>query len=100
VEELPGPRSLVRLAHDPAGSCVGITVPGLRPWGADISYVGVLPEHRGNGSADELLLEASHLLVEGGATEIVAATDVGNTPMAAAFARCGYVVVDRLMVHV
>ena len=100
VEELPGPRSLVRLAYDPAGSCVGITVPGLRPWGADISYVGVLPEHRGNGYADELLLEASHLLVEGGATEVVAATDVGNAPMAAAFARCGYVVVDRLMVHV
>jgi len=100
VEELPGPRSLVRLADDPAGSCVGITVPGLRPWGPDISYVGVLPEHRGNGYADELLLEASHLHVEGGATEIVAATDVGNTPMAAAFARCGYVVVDRLMVHV
>jgi ribosomal protein S18 acetylase RimI-like enzyme len=100
VEELPGPRSLVRLAYDPTGSCVGITVPGLRPWGADISYVGVRPEHRGNGYADELLLEASHLLVEGGATEIVTATDVGNTPMAAAFARCGYVVVDRLMVHV
>ena len=100
VAELPGPGSLVRLAYDPAGRCVGMTVPGLRPWGADISYVGVLPEHRGNGYADELLVEASHLLVEGGAPEIVAATDVGNTPMAAAFARCGYVVVDRLMVHV
>ncbi|HKP99551.1 MAG TPA: GNAT family N-acetyltransferase, partial [Actinomycetes bacterium] len=99
VEELPGPRSLVRLAYDPIGRCVGITVPGLRPWGADISYIGVLPEHRGNGYAEELLLEASHLLVEGGATEIVAATDVGNSPMAAAFARCGYRVVDRLMVH-
>ncbi len=47
-----------------------------------------------------LLLEASHLLVEGGATEIVAATDVGTAPMAAAFARCGYVVVDQLIVHV
>jgi ribosomal protein S18 acetylase RimI-like enzyme len=100
VEELPGPPSLMRLAYDPAGSCVGITVPGLRPWGADISYIGVFPEHRGNGYADELLVEASHLLVEGGAAEIVAATDVGNAPMAAAFARCGYVVVDRLMVHV
>jgi GNAT superfamily N-acetyltransferase len=100
VDELPGPRSLVRLADDPAGRCVGITVPGLRPWGPDISYVGVLPEHRGNNYADDLLLEASHLLAEGGATEIEAATDVGNTPMAAAFARCGYVVVDRVMVHV
>jgi ribosomal protein S18 acetylase RimI-like enzyme len=100
VEELPGPRSLVRLGYDPAGRYVGIAVPGLRPWGADVSYVGVLPEHRGNGYAHELLLEASHLLVEGGATEIVAATDVGNTPMVAAFARCRYVVVDRLMVHI
>ena len=100
VEELPGPRSLVRLAYDPAESSVGITVAGLRPWGADISDVGVLPKHRGNGYADDLLLEASHLLVEGGATEIVAATDVGNAPMAAAFARCGYVVVDQLIVHV
>jgi GNAT superfamily N-acetyltransferase len=100
VDELPGPRSLVRLAHDPAGRCVGITVPALRPWGPDISYVGVLPEHRGNGYAGELLVEATLLLAEGGATEITAATDVGNAPMAAAFARCGYVVVDRLMVHV
>jgi hypothetical protein len=32
VDELPGPRSLVRLAYDPAGRCVGITVPGLGPW--------------------------------------------------------------------
>jgi ribosomal protein S18 acetylase RimI-like enzyme len=100
ADELPGPRSLVRLAHDPAGRCVGITVPGLRPWGADISYVGVLPQHRGNGYADDLLLEATHLHAERGATEIVAATDEGNTPMAASFARCGYAVVDRLMVHV
>jgi ribosomal protein S18 acetylase RimI-like enzyme len=100
VDELPGPRSLVRLAYDPAGRCVGITVPGLGPWGPDIAYVGVLPEHRGNGYADELLLEASHLLAEGGAEEIEATTDVGNAPMAAVFARCGYVVVDRLMVHV
>ena len=100
VDELPGPRSLVRLAYDHAGSCVGITAPGLGPFGPDVAYVGVPPEHRGNGYTDDLLLEASHLLAEAGATEIEAATDVGNAPMAAAFARCGYVVVDRLMVHV
>jgi ribosomal protein S18 acetylase RimI-like enzyme len=100
VEELPGPRSLVRLAHDPAGRPVGITVPGLGPWGPDVAYIGVLPEHRGRGYVDDLLLEATHLLVEAGATEIDAATDVGNTPMAAAFMRCGYTVADRLMVHV
>jgi ribosomal protein S18 acetylase RimI-like enzyme len=79
---------------------VGITVPGLGPWGPDVAYLGVLPEHRGRGYVDDLLLEATHLLVEAGATEIDAATDVGNTPMAVAFARCGYTVADRLMVHV
>jgi RimJ/RimL family protein N-acetyltransferase len=100
VEELPGPRSLARLAHDPAGRCVGITVPGLGPWGPDVAYLGVLPAHRGNRYAGDLLAEASHLLVEAGATEIGATTDVGNAPMAAAFARCGSVVVDRLLVHV
>jgi hypothetical protein len=31
--------------------------------------------HRGNGYADELLEEATHLLAEDGATEITAATD-------------------------
>jgi ribosomal protein S18 acetylase RimI-like enzyme len=65
VEELPGPRSLARLAHDPAGRCVGVTVPALGPWGADIAYVGVLPGHRGNGYAGDLLLEATHLLGRG-----------------------------------
>jgi RimJ/RimL family protein N-acetyltransferase len=73
---------------------------GSGPFGPDVAYVGVLSEHRGNGYANDLVLEASHLLAEGGATEIEAATDVGNGPMAAAFARCGYAVVDRLMVHV
>ena len=58
------------------------------------------PAHRGRGYVDDLLLEATHLLVEAGAAEIEAATDVGNTPMAAAFDRCGYAVVDRLLVHV
>ncbi|MCX4389259.1 hypothetical protein OG777_20330 [Micromonospora peucetia] len=35
-------------------------------------------------------VEATHLLVEAGAEEIVAATDQPNHPMVAAFARAGY----------
>lgn len=74
--------------------------PGRGPWGPDIGYVGVLPVHRGRGYAEDLLIEATRLLVEDGATEIGAMTDVGNRPMAAAFTRCGYAVVDRMLVHV
>ena len=73
---------------------------GLKPWGPDIGYIGVLPAHRGRGYAGDLLIEASRLLVEDGAGEIDAMTDVGNAPMAAAFERCGYTVVDRMLVHV
>jgi RimJ/RimL family protein N-acetyltransferase len=100
VADLPEPVALWRLAYDPEGRCVGVTVPGHGPWGADIGYVGVLPAHRGRGYVDDLLVEASRLLVDGGWTEIDAMTDVGNVPMAAAFARCGYAVVDRMLVHV
>jgi len=102
VDGLPDSRPLWRLGYDAAGACVGLVVPdlGTDRWGPDIAYVGVLPEHRGRGYAHELLVEASQLLAERGAEEIGATTDVGNVPMAAAFARCGYEVVDRLIVHV
>lgn len=102
LDALPGAPCGWLLGYDRAGSCVGIAVPdaGADRWGPDIAYVGVLPEHRGRGYADDLLLEASWRLVEAGAQDIGATTDVGNAPMAAAFARCGYPVVDRLIVHV
>jgi ribosomal protein S18 acetylase RimI-like enzyme len=81
---------------------VGLVVPdpGTDRWGPDIAYLGVLPEHRGRGYVDDLLVEASQLLAERGAEDIGATTDAGNAPMAAAFARCGYEIVDRLIVHV
>jgi len=102
VDRLPDSRPLWRLGYDAAGACVGLVVPdlGTDRWGRTSPYLGVLPEHRGHGYADELLVEASQLLAERGAEEIGAATDVGNVPMAAAFARCGYAIVDRLIVHV
>jgi GNAT superfamily N-acetyltransferase len=102
VADLPDSRPLWRLGYDPAGNCVGIVVPdlGADRWGADIAYLGVFPPHRGHGYADDLLIEGSRLLVAAGATEIGATTDAQNVPMAAAFARCGYEVVDRLIVCV
>lgn len=98
VDQLPEPVSLWRFGYAD-GECVGVTVPGLTAFGPDIGYVGVLPTYRGRGYAEDLLLEATHLLVAGGGTEIGAMTDVGNTPMAAALRRCGYAVGDRMLVH-
>lgn len=103
VADFPESREFWRVAHDSAGACVGITVSGFGTWGPDIAYIGVQPQHRGNGYADDLLIEATHLVCESDTNnidDISATTDVGNTPMAAAFARCGFTIVDRLMVHV
>ncbi len=87
--------------RDPAGACVGVAVPdrGDR-WGPDVAYIGVLPEHRGRGYGHDLLAEATRLLVEAAGTEITGAADAANPAMVTAFTRCGYRVVDRLLVHV
>jgi GNAT superfamily N-acetyltransferase len=90
---MPSPRDRWRLAHTPGGDVVGLTVPSRNHSSPVVAFVGVVPEQRGHGYAYDLLVEATHLLVEDGAEQIVASTDTTNTPMAAAFARAGYPVV-------
>ncbi|MFC7547295.1 GNAT family N-acetyltransferase [Plantactinospora sp. GCM10030261] len=87
---LPSPREWWLLGYAPDGDLVGITVPARNPYDPIVGFVGVLPEHRGNGYAYDLLVECTHRLVAEGADRIVAATDQPNLPMAAAFARAGY----------
>lgn len=87
---MPSPRDWWRLAYTPAGDLVGLTVPSRNYNDPVIGYIAVVPEHRGNGYAYDLLVEATHLLATEGADRIVAATDVTNIPMAAAFAKAGY----------
>jgi RimJ/RimL family protein N-acetyltransferase len=86
----PSPREWWRLAYTPDGDLVGLTVPARNLSDPVIGLIGVVTEQRGHGYGYDLLVEATHLLVEHGADRIVAATDVTNTPMAAAFARAGY----------
>jgi ribosomal protein S18 acetylase RimI-like enzyme len=88
--EMPGERDWWRLAYDEAGELVGFVVPSANNGGPVIGYVGVLPEHRGHGYADDLLAEGTHLLAETGAEQIRADTDLTNRPMAASFERLGY----------
>ncbi|MFE9692252.1 GNAT family N-acetyltransferase [Micromonospora sp. NPDC005806] len=87
---MTSPRDWWQLAYTLGGDLVGITVPARNQTHHIVGFVGVLPEQRGHGYAYDLLVEATHLLVQAGADGIVAATDQGNTPMAATFARAGY----------
>ncbi|MBM7441150.1 GNAT family N-acetyltransferase [Streptomyces sp. HB132] len=86
----PSPRSWWQLAHTPDGGLVGIHVPARNPGGPCIGFIGVVPEARGHGYGYDLLVESTHFLAGEGATAVAGATDRGNVPMAAAFARAGH----------
>ncbi|MCW2873040.1 GNAT family N-acetyltransferase [Actinacidiphila oryziradicis] len=86
----PSPREWWRLARTPEGEPVGIQVPARNFNGPCIGFIGVLPEQRGHAYAYDLLVECTHDLVGQGAQGIAAATDQGNFPMAAHFAKAGF----------
>jgi RimJ/RimL family protein N-acetyltransferase len=77
------------LRHD--GTPVGFVVPARNAYHPIIAYLGVLPEHRGRGYVHGILAEGTRILADEGVPRIRAATDLGNVPMANAFARAGYV---------
>ncbi|MEV6172450.1 GNAT family N-acetyltransferase [Streptomyces sp. NPDC051954] len=89
----PSPREWWQVARTRAGEPVGIHVPLHNPSGPCVGFVGVLPEQRGHGYAYDLLVECTRFLVEQGAEFVTGATDQGNFPMAAHFAKAGYPVV-------
>jgi GNAT superfamily N-acetyltransferase len=90
LSSMPSPRGWWRLAYTVDGELAGIAVPGRDYRGPTIGLIAVIPEQRGHGYAYDLLVEATHLLVEEGAELIASETDATNTPMAATFARAGY----------
>ena len=77
------------------GNPVGFVIPARNPYNPIIAYIGVLPAHRGNGYVDEILAEGTRVLAADNAPRIRASTDLGNVPMANAFARAGYVAFER-----
>ncbi|MDP9952910.1 MULTISPECIES: GNAT family N-acetyltransferase [Streptomyces] len=91
----PSPREWWQLAFTPDGEVAGIHVPAHNPNGPCIGFIGVVPEARGHGYGYDLLVECTRFLVERGAESIAGATDRGNTPMAAAFARAGHPVAQE-----
>ena len=55
----------------------------------------MVPAHRGHGYGHDLPAAGTSLLAAQDVPRIRAATDVGNTPRAAAFALAGYVTFGR-----
>jgi ribosomal protein S18 acetylase RimI-like enzyme len=95
---LPGERQLWRLAFDKSDSCVGFIIPARSAYDASVSYLGVVPQHRGQGYVDDLLAEITHVHAERGEPRITGTTDTTNAPMAASFLRCAYVVTKSRVV--
>lgn len=89
------PRDWWRVATLPDGEPVGFVTPARNDYNPIIGYLAVLPAHRGNGYIDDILAEGTRILAEQDVPRIRAATDVGNTPMANAFHRAGYVDFER-----
>ncbi|WP_246635223.1 GNAT family N-acetyltransferase [Actinoplanes hulinensis] len=91
----PSPREWWRVATLPGGDPVGFVIPAHNGYNPIIAYIGVLPEHRGRGHIDDLLAEGTRLLAGQDVPRIRASTDLGNAPMAAAFARAGHAVLEH-----
>jgi GNAT superfamily N-acetyltransferase len=89
-KSMPGDRDWWRLAYNGEGELAGFAIPSANAAGPVVGYLGVLPEHRGQGLSDDLLAEITHQLAESGAEQIRADTDFGNVPMAKSFERQGY----------
>ena len=77
------------------GDPVGFVIPARNDYNPVIAYLAVLPKHRGRGYVDAILAEGTRILAAQNVSRIRAATDLGNTPMAEAFRRAGYVNFER-----
>jgi RimJ/RimL family protein N-acetyltransferase len=89
------PRDWWRIATLPEGEPVGFVIPARNDYNPVIAYVAVLPQHRGHGYIDDILAEGTRVLAAQNVSRIRASTDLGNTPMAEAFRRAGYVNFER-----
>ncbi|MGW4700996.1 GNAT family N-acetyltransferase [Streptomyces sp. NPDC004285] len=95
------PREWWQVAQLPeSGEPVGFVVPARNNYHPVIAYLGVLPAHRGHGYIDDILAEGTRILAAAEVPRIRAATDLGNVPMAASFARTGYVTFERAINYV
>ena len=95
LERYASPHEWWRIAALPDGEPVGFVIPAHNGYNPIIAYLGVVPAHRGHGYVHDVLAAGTSLLAAQNVPRIRAATDVGNAPMAAAFAAAGYVTFER-----
>lgn len=95
LDRYASPHDWWQVATLPDGEPVGFVIPARNAYNAIIAYIGVLPAHRGRGYIDDILAQGTRILATQDPPRIRAATDVGNMPMAAAFARAGYIAFQR-----
>jgi RimJ/RimL family protein N-acetyltransferase len=95
LERYASPREWWRIGTLPGGEPVGFVIPAHNGYNPIIAYLGVVPAHRGHGFVHDVLAAGTSLLAAQNVPRIRAATDVGNAPMAAAFALAGYVTFER-----
>jgi RimJ/RimL family protein N-acetyltransferase len=95
LERYASPHEWRRIATLPDGEPAGFVIPAHNGYNPVIAYLGVVPAHRGHGYVHDVLAAGTSLLAAQDVPRIRAATDVGNAPMAAAFARAGYVTFER-----
>jgi RimJ/RimL family protein N-acetyltransferase len=97
LERYASPHEWWQVATLPDGEAVGFVIPAHNGYNPIIAYLGVVPAHRGHGYVHDLLAVGTGLLAAQNVPRIRAATDVGNAPMAAAFALAGYDIFERQM---
>ena len=95
LDRYASPHEWWRIATLPDGEPVGFVIPAHNGYNPVIAYLGVLPAHRGYGYVHDILAAGTSLLAAQNVPRIRAATDVGNAPMAAAFAQAGYDTFER-----
>jgi RimJ/RimL family protein N-acetyltransferase len=95
LERYASPQEWWRIATLPDGEPIGFVIPAHNGYNPIIAYLGVVPDHRGHGYIRDVLAEGTRLLAAQNVPRIRAATDVGNEPMAAAFAMAGYITFER-----
>jgi ribosomal protein S18 acetylase RimI-like enzyme len=81
----------------PGGESVGFVAVSQfdEPETATIAFIGVLPQHRGNGYIDDLLAAGTAVAQQHGFTSILSDVDTLNTPMMAAMERARHHAVTR-----
>lgn len=88
------------LGYDTLGGVSGLVVPQqLDDKTGVINYIGVIPQKRGLGIVNELLMIGTETLKHAGCIRIVADTDINNVPMQRALANAGYKLSQKEMVY-